>query len=117
MRTLLAFLAFFLTIGGTAAYAQPKLTDVQYFQAARCAGLVEGSGGDTATLNTILNDQGRSREQFIFDRANTYRKDAARAIRKATGEKLANLTRERDGTCATLVTAQIRGQTQGTTVS
>jgi hypothetical protein len=111
MRTLLAFLAFFLTVGGTAAYAQPKLTDVQYVQAARCAGLVEGSGGDVAALNAILNTQSRSREAFIAERAANYRSEAARAIRKATGAKLAGLTTERDRTCATLVTtAQAGGQ-------
>jgi len=88
----------------TTAYAQPgRLTDVQYLQAARCAGLAssEGLGAmDTASIDSLLKAEGRGRIGYISDKAQAARDEARRTANRAKAERKSSLMTERSGVCA-----------------
>jgi hypothetical protein len=62
----------------TPAGAAERLTDVDYMNAARCAGLAEGAKLDTASVTKLLGEQGRGRDFYIRDEATSKRQDASR---------------------------------------
>jgi hypothetical protein len=100
MRTLLISLTLAAAAVGSTAVAAERISDAQYVEAARCIGLSEGAGVDASAIKALLKSQTRGRMDFIVDRADSARRDAARSVKKATGEDLGRLTTERDSACA-----------------
>lgn len=99
-----------LTVAAAAAapaFAQPgRLTDVEYLQAARCAGLASSDAlgaMDSASIEALMKAQGRGRAEFIADKASQITADAKRAAKKAGAERRAALIAERDSACARYV--------------
>jgi len=106
MRTLtgLLILAAAATVGATAASAQPKVSDSQYLQASRCAGLAASAnfgGGDATGLNGWLKSNAEGRPTFVTDRADQMRKNAQVQANRAKGLEKQQLSSELDGACAT----------------
>ena len=57
-----------LGVAGSAVAAS-HLTDMDYLKANRCRGLAEGLGvGDTASLDSLIKTEGRSRIEVIYQR-------------------------------------------------
>lgn len=101
MRTIVAIAAL-AAAAATSAFAQPnnRLSDVEYMQAARCAGLASAdSSVDTASINALLKAQGRSRVAYIADKADEMRSDAARSAKHADGYAKERLNAELGGAC------------------
>ena len=63
----------------TAFAADGRLSDSQFVRVARCQGLA--AGGDTATFDAVYKAQKRGRADFVVDRADTARSEAARLVR------------------------------------
>lgn len=87
----------------TGAFAQTRLTDVEYIKASRCAGLASALEGDVAAFDTLLKAQKRARETFILDRGRSARADASKAAARADEADKARLVAERDGICQTFL--------------
>jgi len=105
MRTLtgLLILAAAATVGATAASAQPKVSDSQYMQASRCAGLASSAnlgGGDAAGLNGWLKANAEGRPTFVTERADQMRKSAQVQANRAKGLEKQQLSSELGGSCA-----------------
>jgi len=100
MRTTIVIAAL-AAAAATSAFAQPdsRLSDVEYMQAARCAGIASAGGVDTASINAMLKTQGRSRVAYIADKADEMRSDAARSAKHANGYAKEKLNAELDGVC------------------
>lgn len=101
MRTIIAIAAL-AAATTTTAFAQPsdRLTDVDYMQAARCAGIASvDSSVDTASVNALLKTQGRGRASYIADKADEMRSDAARSAKRANGYAKEKLNAELTGAC------------------
>jgi hypothetical protein len=86
-----------LAVAG-AAVASDHLTDVDYLKANRCRGLAEGLGvGDTATLDSVIKTEGRSRVETIYTRG---QEELARGKRDASKTDLKErLSAELNGPC------------------
>jgi len=102
MKTAVLLLAT-LTLGVCAADAAvaasgEHLTDVQYIQANRCRGLAAGLGmGDTATLDSLIKTEGRSRFDTIYERG---QEAQVRARREASSQDAKDrLNAELNGAC------------------
>lgn len=97
-----------LTAASGAAIAAPaadRMTDVQFLQLNRCAGLVSAKqlgGGDGKVVDTVIRQQSRGRDPYIQQRADQMRDDASRDAQRASGDYKAKLTAERDGVCQAL---------------
>ncbi len=103
MRILIASTALsFAVLGAAAASADTRITDMAFVHAARCAGLAEGSGADASAALAVLKAQSQGRADYIRDKADQARNDAAHDIRSLKGEKHDRLVAERDGACAAL---------------
>jgi hypothetical protein len=101
MRTLIAIAALAAATTST-AFAQPsdRLSDVDYMQAARCAGIASAEGSiDVASVNALLKTQGRGRAAYISDKADEMRSDAARSAKRANGYAKEKLNAELGGVC------------------
>ena len=102
MRTA-ALAMIFTAATATAATAQTdRLTDVEYLQAARCAGLAssETLGEiDTAGVDALLKAEARGRSGFIVDKAEKARKDVERIADRAQAGRKAGLLAEREQSC------------------
>jgi hypothetical protein len=86
----------------SAAHAQPgRLTDVEYLQAARCAGLAEAGigGADAASINALMKAEGRGRAGFIADKAEATRAQVMRQANRASTERKAGFAAELAGAC------------------
>lgn len=103
MRITAIVLALAATTAASAAYAQPtRLTDVEYLQAARCAGLAaaENLGAmDTSSIDALLKAEGRGRASYIADKADAARDQARRAANRAGTERKSGFVAERAGAC------------------
>lgn len=75
------------------------LSDAQYLAAARCAGLAQGLGADSAPYAKVLDNQDSGREGIVTDRAATTREEAAREARHAGPDARGHLAAELDGVC------------------
>lgn len=89
--------ALSLAVAG-AATASDRMTDMDYLKANRCLGIAAGLNSvDTASLNTLLKTQGRSRSEPILlrgqDELGRGKRDAERASYKE------QLTAELNGPC------------------
>lgn len=83
----------------TPVRAATPLTDVAYMQAARCAGLAEGSGLDVSQVNALLQKQDTGRMSFVYDKADELRSDARREARRADGYEKTRIASELSGAC------------------
>lgn len=101
MRTIIAIAAL-AAATTTTAFAQPnnRLTDVEYMQAARCAGIASADSSiSTASINALLKAQSAGRMSFVEDKADEMRSDAARSAKRANGYAKEKLNAELDGAC------------------
>lgn len=101
MRTIAAIVAL-AAATATTAVAQPnvRLSDVEYMQAARCAGIASADPSiDTSSINALLKTEGRTRVGYISDKADEMRADAARSAKRANGYAKERLTAELGGAC------------------
>lgn len=78
------------------AMAQPKVTDSQFIQASRCAGLASSSnlGSVDTSYDGWLKDNAGSRPDFITERAASARRTAQSQANKARGLEKQQLTSE-----------------------
>jgi len=101
MRTIIAIAAL-AAASTTTAFAQPndRLTDVEYMQAARCAGLAAGDAAvDTGSITALLKTQSHGRVGYISEKADEMRSDAARSARHANGFAKERISAELGGAC------------------
>lgn len=101
MRTIIVTAAL-AAATATSAFAQPaaRLTDVEYMQAARCAGLASADASlDTASINTLLKTEGRGRIGYVSDKADEMKSDAARSAKRANGYAKERIAAELGGAC------------------
>jgi hypothetical protein len=93
---LLAALAAAAVAG--AAAASDHLSDMDYLKANRCRGIAEGLGvGGTASLDTLIKSEGRSRVDTIYTRG---QQELARGKRDADKTDLKErLSAELNGSC------------------
>ncbi len=99
MKTAIIAIAAVMSLAG-AADAAERMTDMAYVKAARCKGIASGVGQtDTAALDSLLKEQGRSREAYIRQRAEN---EMTRARREAGrgDENRTRLGAELAGPCA-----------------
>jgi len=101
MRTIATIVAL-AAATATTAFAQPnvRLSDVEYMQAARCAGIASvDSSIDTSSVTALRKAQGAGRMAFVADKADEMRSDAARSARRANGYAKERLNAELGGAC------------------
>ncbi len=102
MRTIAAIVLAAAAATATTAFAQPdsRLSDAEYMQAARCAGLASADlTTDTAPVETLLKAQGFGRMAFITEQADHIKADAAHVARRAKGPMKEKLSAELAGPC------------------
>jgi hypothetical protein len=75
------------------------MTDGALIAVAHCAGVAEGTGGDVAPFNALINSQSAIRTPDVLDRVDEARSDAKRTANHAGPDGKAALVRERDGVC------------------
>lgn len=100
MRTLTAAIIAATVVSGltaTAAFAQPRLTDMQFVKLNRCAGL---AGDDAARFETVLKANKQGRDSYISEKADEARRNAAREVRGAGEGGKAEIAAELSGSCA-----------------
>jgi hypothetical protein len=101
MRTIAAIVVL-AAATATTAVAQPnvRLSDVEYMQASRCAGIASADPSiDTSSINALLKTEGRARVAYISDKADDMRSDAARSAKHANGYAKEKLNAELGGVC------------------
>jgi len=81
----------------TAAFAQTRLSDMQYVKLARCSGL---AGEDSARFDALLKANKQGRDSYIADKAASARTTAAREARTAGEGGKASIAAELNGACA-----------------
>lgn len=99
MRTLTAAIIVATAVSGlsaTAAFAQPRLTDMQFVKLSRCAGLA----GEDARFDAALKAAKRGRDTYIADKADEARRSAEREARSAGEGGKAEIAAELSGACA-----------------
>ncbi len=102
LSTTLAFAAASATlILSSAAFAAPhtEMSDSALLAVAHCAGVAEGTGGDVAPFNAVIDSQAVARTPDVLDRLDQVRTDAKRAATHSGPDGKAALVRERDGVC------------------
>jgi hypothetical protein len=102
MRITAALVALAAATAATTAVAQPnvRLSDVDYMQAARCAGIASADSSiDTASIDSLLKEQSRGRVAYISDKADEMRSTAARSAKRANGYAKERLNAELGGAC------------------
>ncbi len=90
-------------VSATSAGAADRLTDVSYMNAARCAGLIEGSQGDVAPYKTVLDAQRAGRESYVQDKSEEIRLEAQREVRRANPAAKQKIAAELEGACKAYV--------------
>lgn len=97
-----AFAVLGLAVAGSAA-ASTRVTDVDYLKASRCKGIAQGMGADTASLQAFLKAEGRTRADYILQRAD---EEATRARRQTSDANLKDrLAAELSGACTAYMSA------------
>ncbi|HEX6859045.1 MAG TPA: hypothetical protein VF138_02430 [Caulobacteraceae bacterium] len=103
MRIAATIIALTVAASAAPAFAQgERLTDVEYLQAARCAGLVSSDAlgaTDSASMEAFMKAQSRGRASFIVDKADQIAATAKRSAKRAAGQHRASLVAEREA-CA-----------------
>jgi hypothetical protein len=93
----------------TSAAASSHLTDVEYLQAARCAGLAasENLGAvDAKSFDALMKAEGKGRAGYILAKAEEARDNAKRDAKRAKAERKTTLLAERSGACQRYVETQ-----------
>jgi len=99
-----------------ASAAPARLTDVQFVAANRCLGLVSSrtlGTSDAAALKAFVSDQSHNRDALAWERADQARDDALSEANRASGERKARLTAERDGACQAYIAPAVQAATSG----
>jgi len=106
MRAFVAVAVASLIAGASAisapAHAAP-ISDRDYIQLTRCAGLTAGAGEDAAPLLAAIKKANRSQSQPVQDRGRTARRDASVEMRSSTNESREHLHAERTSRCPAIV--------------
>ncbi len=87
---------------GSVSAATPRVSDVTYIQAERCAALISSPAlgrHDTSGIDRFLKDQDRGRVEAAYERGQEARETAAREARTAGVYAKTQLIAERDGVC------------------
>ncbi len=107
------------TLAASASAAAPaRFTDLQFLRAARCEALITSpalGGGDGTAIKAVLKAQRQGRVDYIYDRADQTRDDAARQARHAGPDQKASLIAERDTVCRDLIGGMTARTTSGAT--
>lgn len=104
MKTVILSLALLTAVSSAgAASTQPgRLTDSQYIQLARCAGLAQGLNQDGTALNNALRQAHRNREGVTRDLADEAKRNGVNEARRANSVSRAALETEFSGRCTAL---------------
>lgn len=96
MRVLTGMIVLLAAAGASAAMAQPKVTDSQYIQASRCAGLASSAnlGAVDASYDGWLKSNAGTRPDFVSERAAATRRTAQLQANRAKGLEKQQLTTE-----------------------
>lgn len=100
MRILTAAIIAATAVSGltaTAAFAQPRLSDMQYVKLNRCAGL---AGEDASRFDAAIKANKQGRDGYISDKADEARRAAVREARGAGEGGKAEIAAELSGVCA-----------------
>jgi hypothetical protein len=103
MRVLTGMIVLFAAAGASAAMAQPKVSDSQFIQASRCAGLASSAnlGAVDDSYDSWLKSNAGSRPEFVTERAAAARRNAQSQANRAKGLTKQQLASEL-GSCSTL---------------
>ncbi len=108
MRAFVAAAVASLIAGASAisapAHAAP-ISDRDYIQLTRCAGLTAGADEDAAPLLDAIKKANRRQAQLIQDRGRSARRDASVQMRMSSGETRERLQAERTSRCPALLAA------------
>jgi len=83
----------------TTAFAQTRLSDVQFIKAARCAGL---AGDADSKFGALMKANQRGREAFVITKADETLRAAKREAKRASNGGKAEIEAELSGACASL---------------
>lgn len=100
MRIITAVIVAATAVSGlatTTAFAQTRLTDMQFVKLARCSGL---AGEDAAKFDAVIDANKQGRATFIADKAKDARRAAVREARSAGEGGKAQIAAELSGVCA-----------------
>jgi hypothetical protein len=89
----------------SAASAQPRLSDLDYVEAARCAALASSkslASQDAAAMKALVSSQSMRRDPVVLDQADQATRDASSEAARAGPETKARLQAELAGRCAGL---------------
>ena len=95
-----------LSLAAVAVAAPVQLSDTQFIAANRCLGLMSSKAlgtPDAAAMKQLIDSQTSGRDQFIYEKADEARQDAARQAGGGSEDLHARLTAERDGLCRSLL--------------
>lgn len=84
----------------TPAAAQAAMSDVEYMQAAHCAGLAQGARLDTSKVDALLRANQSGRVVEAIDRGDQMRDDARRQASHAGPFERQAQAAERNGVCS-----------------
>ena len=103
MRILTGMIMLAAIAGASAASAQPKVSDSQFLQASRCAGLASSAnlGGAAAGIDGWLKANSDGRPEFVTERAAQMRRTALSQGNRAKGLEKQQLSSELESACAT----------------
>lgn len=80
--------------GAAQAQSSGRLSDGQYLELARCAGLADGAGQSVESVDQALRAARRGRADHVREQAINARSQAASEFRRASGEQAAALNAE-----------------------
>lgn len=87
-------------LAGNASAAEARMSDEDFWNASRCAGIAHGLGEDTRALDAYLDRQSLLRSSYIADRGAELAKDGA-DLGKRGGLARDRAQHEHDGYCQT----------------
>ncbi|MEW6596202.1 MAG: hypothetical protein AB1429_01785 [Pseudomonadota bacterium] len=85
-------------IAGSANAAEPRLTDVQYWQASQCAGAAKALGDDTRALDAFLDRQSLQHDSYVIDHGAELAQQSALQVKRGGFSRLA-AQQAHDGAC------------------
>lgn len=80
-----------------------RLSDSDYLNAARCAGIAQGLGEDTKGYDKMLDREAGGRDNGVVEQAVTFRDDGARLAHRTDAKAKARVAVEHDGFCRSYV--------------
>ncbi|MES2034720.1 MAG: hypothetical protein V4466_11130 [Pseudomonadota bacterium] len=97
MRIITAAVILATAATSTTAFAQARLSDVQFIKVAHCSGLA-GDG----RFDAVFDANKKNRGVQIMDRADDAKRDAARKAKRAGDSGKMEINAELSGICASL---------------